>query len=116
MKDIKNRITVPFFALLALFSAGVAGYIFIEGWNFLDALYMTVITLATIGYGEVHPLSNTGRVFTIFLILGGIGTMTYIFSSITALLIEGEMKDILRRLKVQNKLENFSRHYIVCGG
>jgi len=115
MKDIKNRITVPFFALLALFSAGVAGYIFIEGWNFLDALYMTVITLATIGYGEVHPLSNTGRVFTIFLILGGIGTMTYIFSSITALLIEGEMKDIFRRLKMDHKIAIMKDHYLVCG-
>lgn len=105
MKDIENRITITLLALLALFSAGVGGYMAVEGWNFLDALYMTVITLATIGYGEVHPLSATGRVFTIFLILGGIGTMTYIFSSITALLIEGELKDIFRRLKMDHSAD-----------
>lgn len=115
MKDISNRIAVTLLALLALFSAGVGGYMVIEGWNFLDALYMTVITLATIGYGEVHPLSSAGRVFTIFLILGGIGTMTYIFSSITALLIEGELKDIFRRLKMDHKIGGMKDHYLVCG-
>ncbi|HAF94914.1 MAG: hypothetical protein A2021_07865 [Elusimicrobia bacterium GWF2_52_66] len=115
MKDIKQRITTTLGALLVLFTAGVAGYAIIEKWDFLDSLYMTVITLATIGYGEVHPLSQGGRIFTIFLILGGIGTMTYIFSSITALLIEGELKDVFRRLKMQNRLENIKDHYIVCG-
>ena len=101
--------------LVALFSAGVGGYMLIEGWDFLDALFMTVITLATIGYGEVHPLSDPGRVFTIVLILGGIGTMTYIFSSITALLIEGELKDVFRRLKMEHKIETMKDHYIICG-
>ena len=115
MKDIKNRITIPLLALLALFAAGVGGYMVIEGWNFLDAFYMTVITLATIGYGEVHPLTAAGRVFTIFLILGGIGTMTYIFSSITALLIEGELKDIFRRFKMDHKISGMKDHYLVCG-
>ncbi|MFA7009564.1 MAG: NAD-binding protein, partial [Elusimicrobiales bacterium] len=115
MKDIKNRIIVTLTALLALFSAGVSGYMLIEGWNFLDALYMTVITLATIGYGEVHPLSTSGRIFTIMLILGGIGTMTYIFSSITALLIEGELKDVFRRFKMEHNIDSMKDHYIVCG-
>ncbi len=115
MKDIKSRIAITLTALLTLFSAGVGGYMLIEGWNFLDALYMAVITLATIGYGEVHPLSDAGRVFTIVLILGGIGTMTFIFSSITALLIEGELKDVFRRFKMEHKIETMKDHYIICG-
>lgn len=115
MKDIKNRIFVTLVTLVVLFSTGVIGYMVIEGWNVLDGLYMTVITLATIGYGETHPLSDAGRVFTIFLILGGIGTMTFIFSSITALLIEGELKDVFRRIKMENRIENMKDHYIICG-
>ncbi|OGS42723.1 MAG: hypothetical protein A3J79_13245 [Elusimicrobia bacterium RIFOXYB2_FULL_62_6] len=115
MKDIKNRIFITLVTLVILFSVGVIGYMLIEGWNILDGLYMTVITLATIGYGETHPLSDAGRVFTIFLILGGIGTMTFIFSSITALLIEGELKDVFRRVKMEHKMENMKDHYIICG-
>lgn len=115
MKDIKNRIFITLVTLVVLFSTGVIGYMAIEGWNALDGLYMTVITLATIGYGETHPLSDAGRIFTIFLILGGIGTMTYIFSSITALLIEGELKDVFRRVKMEHRIEHMKDHYLICG-
>mgnify|MGYP001566218511 FL=1 len=101
--------------MLLLCAAGVGGYSIIEGWGFLDSLYMTVITLATIGYGETHPLSTPGRVFTIALILGGIGVMTYIFTSITALLLEGGLGEAIRRFKMQGKLEEMENHYIVCG-
>ena len=115
MKDIKSGIITPLFALLLLCAAGVGGYSFIEGWGVLDSLYMTVITLGTIGYGETHPLSDAGRVFTIFLILGGIGVMTYIFTSVTELLLEGGLKEAFRRLKMQNKIENMNEHFVVCG-
>ncbi|MBI4803110.1 MAG: NAD-binding protein [Elusimicrobia bacterium] len=115
MKDIKNRLFFTLTVLLALFTTGVAGYMVIEGWNFFDSLYMTVITLATVGYGETNPLTYPGRVFTVFLILGGIGAMTYIFSSITALLIEGELKDVFRRIKMEHKIEHMKDHYLVCG-
>ncbi|MEK7720985.1 MAG: NAD-binding protein [Elusimicrobiota bacterium] len=115
MKDIRSGILTPLTALLLLCAAGVGGYSIIEGWGFLDSLYMTVITLATIGYGETHPLSTPGRVFTIALILGGIGVMTYIFTSITALLLEGGLGEAIRRFKMQGKLEEMENHYIVCG-
>jgi voltage-gated potassium channel len=94
---------------------GVAGYHFIEGWSLFDALYMTVITLATVGYGETHPLSTTGRVFTMFLILGGMGMILYGVSRITSFVVEGEMSGILRRRRMNRTISHMSNHYIVCG-
>lgn len=115
MKDVRSGILHPLAALLFLCAAGVGGYSLIEGWGVLDSLYMTVITLGTIGYGETHPLSDAGRIFTIFLILGGIGVMTYIFTSITELLLEGGLREAFRRLKMQNKIEQMEGHFVVCG-
>jgi len=69
--------------LAIILLVGVTGYHVIEGWSFVDALYMTVITLATVGYGETHPLSTVGRIFTIFLILGGMGIILYGISEMT---------------------------------
>jgi voltage-gated potassium channel len=94
---------------------GVVGYHLIEGWSAFDALYMTVITLATVGYGETHALSTPGRVFTMFLILGGMGVILYGVSRITSFIVEGEMSGILRRRRMNRTISRFSNHYIVCG-
>ncbi len=106
------RITL---AIAGVLLAGTAGYMLIEGWNALDGFYMTVITLATIGYGETHPLSFNGRIFTLFLIFGGIGLMTYAFSSLTAFVVGGHITDAFRRKKMENKIRALSGHFIVCG-
>ncbi len=87
----------------------------IEGWPLLDSLYMTVITIASVGFMEVHPLSEQGRIFTILLILGGTGVLVYGVSSIIAFIVEGELTDALRRRKMQKKIAGMKGHVIICG-
>lgn len=99
----------------AVLAAGAAGYSLIEGWPLFDSLYMTVITLATVGYGETHPLSTAGRVFTIVLILSGIGVLTWAFSTVTAFVVEGELRGALRRHRMEQQIAALKDHYIVCG-
>lgn len=101
--------------LLACVAGGTAGYHLIEGWGLFDALYMTVITIGTVGYGEVHPLSHAGRLFTIFLIVGGIGLFTYAISTISAVLIEGDLSEALKRRRMEKDIAKLSGHYVVCG-
>jgi voltage-gated potassium channel len=95
--------------------AGTLGYHFIEGWPLIDAIYMTVITLATVGYGETHPLSVPGRIFTMFMILGGMGIILYGVGELTAFVVEGGMTGVLRRNKMMKQIRKLSNHYIVCG-
>jgi len=93
----------------------VVGYKIIEGWNFIDSLYMVIITLATVGYGETHPLSTEGRLFTIFLIISGSGLLVYALTTITTFIVEGEFGKIIRRKKMDKKIKQMSGHYIICG-
>lgn len=95
---------------------GVAGYLLIEPeYGLLDAIYMTVITVASVGYGEVHPLDQGGRIFTIFLIFAGSGTLLYGISTATAFVVEGELKDLLRRRRMEKRIAALRSHHIVCG-
>ena len=94
---------------------GTAGFIIIERWNFLDALYMTIITLTTVGYGEVHKLSTEGRIFNIFLIIGGVGTVFYALSRGAKLVLEGELQEMFGRKRLEKKIKDLHNHYIICG-
>lgn len=114
-KEIFLRFRFILGALCAILAAGTLGYSFIEGWSTFDSLYMTVITLATIGFGEVHPLSPSGRVFTIIISMVGLGVVAYSFSSITAFIVEGELSETLRRRKMEDRIKNLKNHYIICG-
>lgn len=113
--DLRERLRLALLLLVFILLAGTAGYMFIESWTVLDSLYMTVITLASVGFMEVHELSNNGRVFTIFLILVGLGTLLYVISTVTAFVVEGELRNILRRRRMEKKIKSLRNHYILCG-
>lgn len=112
---ILRRLAVPLSLLAVVYVAGVAGYMILEGWDFPDASYMTVITVATVGYGETRPLDPLGRWFTTALILGGMGTILYAVSSVTAFFVEGELRTLLRRGKMDKAIARLSGHHILCG-
>jgi voltage-gated potassium channel len=111
VKDLKISLLI----LLVLVSLGTLGYMSIERWRFLDAFYMTVITLATIGFQEVHELSDAGRVFTILLIVVGVSVLGYTVGKLAQIMFEGEFQRFLGRKKVEKTIEELRDHYIVCG-
>ncbi len=115
MMSIQHRLVIASMVLAAILSAGVAGYMTIEGWNFSDALYMTVISLTTVGYGEVHDLSANGRIFTIVLLFGGMGVLAYGIGIFTAFLVEGHLIEFLKGRKMQSRIKNLKDHFILCG-
>jgi voltage-gated potassium channel len=101
--------------LVAVLAGGTAGYMLIEGWNFWDAFYMTVTTVATVGYGEIHPLSPRGRMFTVGLIFGGVGTALYTVTLLATLIVEGGLHRRLEQRRSARMLEQIKDHFIVCG-
>lgn len=94
---------------------GTTGYVSIEGWTVLDALYMTITTITTVGFGEIKPLSPFGRVFTIIIILFGVGLAAYLVGLLTSSMFEGTLQHFLGRRKLENQIKKLSGHYILCG-
>jgi voltage-gated potassium channel len=102
--------------MLALVLAlGTAGYMLIEGWPPLDALYMTVTTISTVGFGEIHPLHTPGRIFTIGLILLGVGTIFYAFGVLAEIVFEGDIARYGRLRSMEKQRAALREHFIVCG-
>jgi voltage-gated potassium channel len=110
-----NRFLVPLYLLNGLLLAGTVGYIVIENYPVIDAFYMTVITIATVGYGEVHQLSTSGRIFTSFLIITSFGTFAYAVSTITQFVADGEINDFFKNKRLIKAVEKLSGHVIICG-
>ena len=110
-----RRLEFGILLLLILLTTGVVGYAAIEDWSFLDALYMTVITVSTVGFHEVQPLSTGGRVFTMFLIILGVGTAFYILVGAVTIVIEGELGEAWGVRRMKAKIESLRNHYILCG-
>ena len=94
---------------------GSLGYVWIEEWNYFDALWMTVITLTTVGYSEVRPLTQVGRAYSMFLMLAGIGVMFYIITGLARIIVEGEIRQALGKRKLQRTIKKLRDHYIICG-
>jgi len=115
LEDLRRKLFQAMALLAFTVACGTAGYMIIEGWNFLDALYMTITTLTTVGFREVHQLSSRGIIFTIFLIVGGVGTVLYALSTGAKVILEGELKEVYGRKKLEKKIKDLYDHYIVCG-
>lgn len=115
MKVFIPRFLAAILFLLVLTGAGTVGYVLIEGWPALDALYMAAITITAVGYEEVQPLSQVGRHFTMALLLGGITWMGLWFALITSLIVELDLKNVLRRRRIMREIGEMEGHFIVCG-
>ncbi len=109
------RFVVPVVVLILLVSIGTVGYILIEGYSAFNAFYMTIITVATVGYGEVEPLSLSGKIFTIFLIITSFGTFAYAVSAMTRFVLDGEFNKFYKNKKLSAAIDKLSDHVIICG-
>lgn len=113
--EVRRRLVRFVLATLAIAAVGTAGYMVIEGWTLIDAVYMVVITLSTVGFGEIRPLSEVGRVFTIGLILAGVTNAAYLVSVMGEYVVSGAFQGSLRRKRMEKAIDRLRGHYIVCG-
>jgi voltage-gated potassium channel len=102
-------------ALALVLVVGTGGYMLLEHWTWDDALYMVVTTVATVGFGEVHPLSRAGRFFTIVLILVGVGSLFYAFGSVMSYVFEGHLFKQLEARRMESRVQRLSDHFVLCG-
>ncbi len=115
MRVYVNRFLGTALFFVALLLVGTLGYLGIEGWDWGDSLFMTVITLTAVGYEEVHPLSPSGRIFTSFILAGGITGMGLWFAFLTSFIVELDLTHVLRRRRMEKEIGKMENHVIVCG-
>jgi voltage-gated potassium channel len=115
MKFLKSRIYQTLLLVLLIISVGTSGYMLLSDYTFVDALYMTVITITTVGFSEVHPFSSEDKIFTIFLILTSITILGYAVSSFSEYLVSGKIFEHFKNKKVEKKIAQLKGHTIVCG-
>ncbi|HUI45290.1 MAG TPA: NAD-binding protein [Nitrospirota bacterium] len=113
--NLAKNLKISLLILVLLVSLSTAGYMILEGWRFLDALYMTVITVSTVGFHEVHDLSDAGRIFTILVIVFGVSVLGYTVGKLAQVMFEGQFQRFLGRKKVEKIIDELRDHYIVCG-
>jgi voltage-gated potassium channel len=110
-----SYIYVSFIALFFVILSGIIGFIVIEDYSFIEAFYMTMITISTVGFGEIRQLSHGGMIFTSFLIIISLGTFTYFLSSTTKFVMGGELSEYIKNRKMEKALKGLKNHVIVCG-
>jgi len=111
----QSRLRKGILAVVLLITVGIVGYTQLEGWSVVDALYMTVTTLTTVGFMEVHPLSDAGRLFTIALLVTGVGTFFFLAGTFAEYVIGGSLTGIVRSRRMQRQIDAMSGHQLVCG-
>lgn len=112
---MKSKLIFGIILIVFIIAFGTLGYMLIEGWGFMDSLFMTVITITTVGYNEVHELTMSGEIFTIILSLSGVGIILYVLSTEAKAVIEGELQDILGRRRLESSIKKLKNHYVICG-
>jgi voltage-gated potassium channel len=110
--ETARHLLIGFFILLSTILIGIIGFMLIEGWSFMDSLYMTTITITTTGFQEVHPLSDSGHLFTVLLLFMSVGTILFIGGTGVQYMIESKF---IRRRRMLKQIEKLENHYIVCG-
>jgi voltage-gated potassium channel len=110
------RFAIAFFFLVLLVVGGTAGYMLIEGWSFIDGLYMTFITITTVGFGEVKALSESGKHFTIVFLVLSIATVGYSVSTLIGFIFEGQILTAMQERRMLRRIRKLRDHYIICGG
>ncbi|MHC4321913.1 MAG: potassium channel family protein [Planctomycetota bacterium] len=115
VNTFRKKLIISLLLFIIVLLSGTAGYYFIEGWDIFDSLYMTVITLSTVGFHEIEPLSKAGKGFTIGLIFFSLGVVAFVVNYGLKAIFEGEFRDVVGRRKLKKALESLENHYIVCG-
>lgn len=115
LKLLRSKIYLAILLLISLISAGVIGYKILSNYSWLDAFYMTVITITTVGFGEVSPLDDVSKIFTVFLILASIIILGYALSVITEFILSKNNLEELTQKKMQKKIDSLKNHIIICG-
>ena len=110
-----RKIYIALLLLITILLIGITGFILIEGYNLSEAFYMTVLTVSTVGFNEVRPLSEAGRIFTSILIIFSFSTFVYAITSISNYILDGEYKIYFKDLRVNKKVNKISDHTIICG-
>ncbi len=110
-----SRLRISLLLLFMVIFAGTIGYSVFEDMPVFDAFYMTVITISTVGFSEIKPLSQVGRIITIIVIVSGISVLTYTLGQVARIFVEGELQRILGRRKLEKQISKLNNHYIICG-